>query len=312
MWTILSPTIAVALHYPFGHRETKKSRENMNNRFIIHADLTGKVILITGASQGLGRHFAKLLAKNGALVVATSLKTEMSKLQEVCSEIVSQGGQAIPLDIDMRECNSFDAKVATIIQQVGPIDVLINNAGISYYTKFFDISEKDWDAMMDINLKGAFFLSQAVAKGMVNQKRPGSIINIGSIAGNQAKKYHLPFCVSKAGLHHLTRLMAFELVDYGIRVNAISPGLFPTEHVQEYISSEAGKKFVAQIPLKRPGQYQELDGAILLLASEASSYMSGSIIEVDGGFAMDIFLHEDFEGGKDKQNSFFKASDKRN
>lgn len=280
----------------------------MNNQSIIHADLTGKVALITGASQGLGRHFAKLLAKNGALIVATSLKTEMSKLQEVCSEIASQGGQAIALDIDMREYDNFDAKVATIIQQVGHVDVLINNAGISYYTKFFDISEKDWDAMMDTNLKGMFFLSQAVAKEMVKQKRPGCIVNIGSIAGNQTKKYHLPFCVSKAGVHHLTRIMAFELADYGIRVNAISPGLFPTELVQDYIASEAGKNFIEQIPLKRPGGYQELDGALLLLASNASSYMSGSIIEVDGGFAMNIFLREDFEGGKDQQNSFFKTA----
>ena len=129
------------------------------------------------------------------------------------------------------------------------------------------------------------------------------IINIGSIAGFQSKKYALPFCVSKAGMYHLTRIMAYELVDYGIRVNGISPGLFPTEHVTDYIASEAGKIFIQQIPLKRPGKYQELDGALLLLASDNSSYMTGSIIEIDGGFAIDIFLREDFEG--DKTNAFF-------
>lgn len=140
---------------------------------------------------------------------------------------------------------------------------------------------------------------------MVEKKIAGSIINIGSIAGSQSKKYALPFCVSKAGLHHLTKIMAHELVQYGIRVNTISPGLFPTELVSDYIESEAGKSFIEQIPLKRPGKYKELTGALLLLASDASSYTTGSTIEVDGGFAIDIFLHEDFEDKK--SHSFFKT-----
>lgn len=265
--------------------------------------MSGKVCLITGASQGLGRHFAAVLAEAGAIVVATSLKSEMDKLESLVTEITNKGGKAIAIDIDVTDYGSFNNKIATITQQTNHIDVLINNAGISYYTKFFDINEKDWDSHVNINLKGAFFLSQAVAKQMVDKKILGSIINILSIAGFQSKKYALPFCVSKAGMIHLTKIMAYELLDNGIRVNGISPGLFPTEHVTDYIDSEAGKTFVQQIPLKRPGQYKELNGALLLLASEQSSYMTGSIIEVDGGFSIDIFLKEDFEG--DKTHSFF-------
>ena len=271
--------------------------------------LANKVVLITGASQGLGRHFATVLAKAGALVVATSLKSDMSKLDDLVREITAQGGKAIAMDIDMREYDQFDLKIAAIVKETQHIDILINNAGVSYYSKFFDITERDWDAHLDVNLKGAFFLSQAVAREMARQKHPGNIINIGSIAGNQVKKYALPFCISKAGLHHLTRIMAFELLDMGIRVNAISLGLFPSEHVAEYIATEAGKKFIAQIPLKRPCEYQEIDGALLLLASNTSSYMTGSIIEVDGGFAIDIFLKEDFEDPNQKQNTFFKRQE---
>lgn len=265
--------------------------------------MDGKVCLITGASQGLGRHFASVLANAGATVVVTSLKSEMDQLETLASEIIRKGGKAIALDIDVRNYDQFSNIIANIVKQTKRIDVLINNAGISYYTKFFDISEQDWDTHLNINLKGAFFLAQAVAKQMVDNKIAGSIINIGSIAGFQSKKYALPFCVSKAGIHHLTKIMAYELVDYGIRVNGISPGLFPTEHVVDYIASDAGKIFIQQIPFKRPGKYQELDGAILLLASDNSSYMTGSIIEVDGGFAIDLFLREDFEG--DKTNTFF-------
>ncbi len=265
--------------------------------------MDGKVCLITGASQGLGRHFASVLANAGATVVVTSLKSEMRELETLVSNITKQGGKAIALDIDVREYDQFSKKITDVIKQTKRIDVLINNAGISYYTKFFDIKEQDWDTHLNINLKGPFFLAQAVAKQMIKNKISGSIVNIGSIAGFQSKKYALPFCISKAGMHHLTKIMAYELVDYGIRVNGISPGLFPTEHVVDYISSDAGKIFVQQIPLKRPGKYQELDGAILLLASDNSSYMTGSIIEVDGGFAIDLFLREDFEG--EKTNAFF-------
>ncbi len=265
--------------------------------------MNGKVCLITGASQGLGRHFAVALAEAGATVVATSLKSEMDKLENLVHEITGKGGKAIAIDIDVTDYGSFNDKIAAITKQTGQIDVLVNNAGISYYTKFFDIREKDWDSHLNINLKGAFFLAQAVAKQMVDKKIPGNIINLISTAGFHAKKYHLPFCVSKAGMIHLTKLMAYELLDYGIRVNGISPGLFPTEHVTDYIDSESGKLFVEQIPLKRPGRYHELDGALLLLASEQSSYMTGSIIEVDGGFSIDIFLREDFEG--DKTHAFF-------
>jgi 3-oxoacyl-[acyl-carrier protein] reductase len=266
--------------------------------------LKEKVVLITGASQGIGKHFALTLAKEGAFVVATSLKSELSKLESLATEITQQGGKAIALDLDLRDYANFPEKISTIIKQTKHIDVLINNAGVSYYTNFFDITEKDWDIHIDTNLKGAFFLAQAVSQHMMQQKIAGSIINIGSIAGNQSKKYALPFCVSKAGLHHLTKIMAHELVDYNIRVNTLALGLFPTELTQDYIASEAGKAFIEQIPLKRPGKYEELNGALLLLASEASTYMTGAIVEIDGGFSMDIFLRENFDH---QSNAFFKS-----
>lgn len=267
--------------------------------------MQNKVCLVTGASQGIGRHFASVLAKAGAFVVVTSLSSERPKLDALVKELVDNNGRAIAFDIDLRDCSQFKDKIKNILKQTKRIDVLINNAGVSYYSKFFDTTENDWDAHLDVNLKGAFFLSQTVAKHMVVEKIAGSIINIGSIAGSQAKKYALPFCVSKAGLHHLTKIMAFELANHNIRVNALSLGLFPTELTTDYIASDAGKHFIEQIPLKKPGKFEELNGALLLLASDESSYMTGSIIEVDGGFAIDIFLHEDFE--QDKTNTFFKS-----
>ena len=267
-------------------------------------DLTGKVVLITGAGQGLGRHFSTVLARAGATVVATSIKSEMNLLTDLVDEITKNGGGAFAFDLDLKDTQNFENKINEIISKTEHIDVLINNAGISYYTKFFDIQEKDWDAHLDVNLKGAFFLSKIVAKHMVDNKINGSIVNIGSVAGSQAKKYALPFCVSKAGLHHLTKIMAYELAHHGIRVNCISPGLYPSPRVKDYIESAAGKNMVDQIPLKRPGKYDELNGALLLLASDASSYMTGSIVEVDGGFSIDIFLKEDFENNK--TNEFFK------
>lgn len=271
---------------------------------MIEHSIQNKVCLVTGASQGLGRHFALVLAKAGAFVVVTSLASERSKLDVLVNDIQHQGGKAIAYDIDLRDCSQFNAKINEVIKKTKRIDVLVNNAGVSYYSKFFDVTESDWNAHLDVNLKGAFFLSQAVAKQMVDEKILGNIINIGSIAGNQAKKYALPFCVSKAGLHHLTKIMAFELVECGIRVNAISLGLFPTELTTDYIASDAGKHFIEQIPMKRPGSFEELDAPLLLLASDASSYMTGSIIEVDGGFAIDVFLKEDFEQQK---HPFFKS-----
>ena len=192
-----------------------------------------------------------LLAKAGATVVATSLKSEMDKLENLVTDITKQGGKIIALDIDLRERDQFHTKIADIVKQTQHIDVLINNAGISYYTKFFNINEQDWDTHLDINLKGAFFLAQAVAKHMVDKKISGSIINIGSIAGFQSKKYALPFCVSKAGMHHLTKIMAYELVDYGIRVNGISTVYFPRSTLLIIFPQMLERFLFNKYPLKR-------------------------------------------------------------
>ena len=255
----------------------------------IQANLQGKVALVTGASQGLGRYQAEVLARNGAHVVVAG--RSIDKLKAVASKI---GEKAFPMTLDTTHFDSFDQKIRQIKAQFGSLDILINNAAISSDKDIFGISETDWDSHINTNLKGVFFLSQAVAKHMKTQENGGCIINIAAINGDHVRKNCIPFSVSKAGVIHLTKLMAYELIPYKIRVNAISLGLFASESVQEWLESDPkAQDYLAQIPVKRAGQLQDLDGPILLLTSDASAYMYGTIIKVDGGFAIDRFLDLD-------------------
>lgn len=259
----------------------------------MNVDLTGKIALITGASQGLGAYYAEVLAKNGASVVVSGRSIE--KLNNIVQNISKKGGKASPLILDMTDFGSFDRKVDEILQTHGSIDILINNAAVSIDKELFAISPNDWDLHMNTNLKGLFFLSQSVAKRMKNQENGGNIVNIAAINGDHIRKNCIPFSISKAGVIHLTKAMAYELIDYKIRVNALSLGLFASESISEWLQNDPqAQEYLDRIPVKRAGQLADLEGPILLLVSDAASYMYGTILKVDGGFDIDVFMGIDF------------------
>lgn len=242
--------------------------------------LAGKTVVVTGASGGLGRHFAQTLAVAGAKVMVAARR--MEALDELAAEL-SGGGlmcEAVPLDI------ADTASIADFAPYLATADILVNNAGVARAASALRQSEQDWDAVMDVNLKGLFFLCQRAAAAMKARGAGGSIINIASIAGIRQNVGLAPYGISKAGVIHLTKTLALEFAPLGIRVNAIAPGSFSTEITGDYWQSPAGEATVARIPQGRLGRYEDLDGALLLLASEASAYMTGSVIVVDGGHSV--------------------------
>jgi NAD(P)-dependent dehydrogenase (short-subunit alcohol dehydrogenase family) len=189
------------------------------------------------------------------------------------------------------DLTGFDKKIEQVTHQLGQIDILINNAAITLGKSFFDIEQADWDQQMNTNVKGVFFLSQAVAKSMKERKQGGSIINVAAVNGEKIRKNNIVYGASKAAVIHLTKSMAYELIDYNIRVNAISLGLFASEPVRDFIDTNAkAQDYIARIPAKRVGKLDDLAGPMLLLVSDASSYMYGSVIKVDGGFSIDVFM----------------------
>ncbi len=261
----------------------------MQNNSIISADLSGKVILITGASHGLGAYFSEMLARNNATVIVSGRSQE--KINPVVSKINAQGGKASPLVLDMTDFKVFHKKINEIVDQFGHLDVLVNNAAISKDKGLFDITEEDWDSHFNTNTKGLFLLSQAAALQMKKQKS-GNIVNIAALNGEKVRKNCIVFGASKSAVIHLTKLMAYELIEYNIRVNAISLGLFPSEGVKEWLETDPkAKNYLEQIPMQHEGKFSDLDGPLLLLSSNASEYMTGSILKVDGGFAIDVFMN---------------------
>lgn len=259
---------------------------------MFNTDLKRKVAVVTGASQGLGAYYAEVLSEQGAHVVITARSED--KLHNVAERIRKKGGHVLPIVLDMTDCARFDRVVEEVVQQLGSIDILVNNAAISVDKAMLEVSVSDWDLHMDANLKGLFFLSQAVAKQMKQQKHGGNIVNIAALNGDHVRKNCVPFSVSKAGVIHLTKLMAYELIEHNIRVNALSIGLFASESVQHWLDTDpSAQEYLDRIPAKRAGQLQDVKGPFLLLASNASSYMFGSIVKVDGGFCIDVFLDLD-------------------
>jgi NAD(P)-dependent dehydrogenase (short-subunit alcohol dehydrogenase family) len=244
-------------------------------------DVTGKVALITGASSGLGRHFAEVLAQSGAKVGLAARR--MDALQSVADGITAAGGTAAIARLDVTQSASVNETVASIEAALGPIDILVNNSGVSITKKVLEQTESDWDAVIDVNLKGAFLMATAVARRMQALGRGGSIINIESILSFRQIGSIAPYAASKAGLTQLTRSMAAELARYNIRVNGIAPGYFLTDITRSFFESEAGMAMIRRIPQRRLGEFPDLDGPLLLLASDASRYMTGSTIVVDGG-----------------------------
>ncbi|MEM9045745.1 MAG: SDR family oxidoreductase [Pseudomonadota bacterium] len=237
----------------------------------MHADLSGKRALITGASGGLGRHFAEVLAANGAEVLLAARRTEA--LADAVREI---GDQAQAIALDVLEPASVEAAFA----QVGQVDILVNNAGVTMTKRALEVEDPEWDRILDTNLTGAWRVARAAAGAMSDG---GSLINIASILGLRVSGGVLPYSVSKAGVVQMTKALALEWARLGIRVNALAPGYIETDINRGFFETEAGQALIKRIPQRRLGRMRDLDGPLLLLASDASRFMTGTVVEVDGG-----------------------------
>lgn len=240
-------------------------------------DLSGKTALITGASSGLGTHFARCLGGAGATVVLAARRTD--RLKALQAELEGRNVAATSVELDVQSAES----VGKALDAAGPLDIVVNNAGISIVKPALEMPEKDWDAVVDTNLRGAWLVAQGAAQRWVADGRPGNIVNIASILGLRTIGQVAPYNASKAGLIHLTRALAMEWARHRIRINAICPGYIETEMNSDFWKTPGGRKLIDRIPQRRIGKPEELDGALLLLASEAGSFMTGSVLTVDGG-----------------------------
>jgi 3-oxoacyl-[acyl-carrier protein] reductase len=247
-------------------------------------DVSKEVVFITGASQGLGRQFARLLSAHGAAVVLAARQT--GKLKSLEDEIKAKGGRAAAVEMDVTKHASIGAALDAAEAALGPITVLINNAGIAVEKLAVEQSEADWDAVIGANLKGAYFTATEVARRMIARKQEGNIVNVASVLGLSVVKFLAPYTISKAGIIQATKAMALELAGSRIRVNAIAPGYIDTEINHDFWGTPGGEKLTKRIPQRRVGTESDLDGAIMLLASSASRYMTGSVVTVDGGFLL--------------------------
>lgn len=244
--------------------------------------LANRTALVTGASSGLGEHFAQVLSEAGAHVVLAARR--LDRLEALAEKIERAGGKALPVEMDVTNPESVEAAFVTIKESLGrPCDVIVNNSGLSREGWFTDMSEEDWNLVINTNLSGVWRVAKHGARALKEAGTGGSIINIASITAHRTQMLTTAYCVSKAGVDHMTRQMAIEMARYNVRVNAISPGYYKTAINDDYLDSEAGDKMRKRIPMRRFGAYEELNGALLLLASEAGSYMQGTTIVVDGG-----------------------------
>lgn len=246
-------------------------------------NLEGKHVAVTGASSGFGHHFAGVLADAGAKVSLGARRTD--KIAARVDEINSGAGAAFGAALDVCDKASMSAFIEAAESTFGPIDTLINNAGIEAGAKTYTmIEEDDWDAVMDTNLKSAWLMSKLYTERVVaNGQSSGNIINVSSITDTRTIKGQFPYAVSKGGLTRMTEVLALEAPRYGIRVNALAPGYILTDVSRILLESEQSPEFMKGIPMRRYGEFEDLDGPLLLLASDASSYMNGSILVVDGG-----------------------------
>ncbi len=247
-------------------------------------DVSHEVILVTGASQGLGRQFARVLSARGAAVVLAARQAD--KLKSLEEEIRGKGGRAAAVAMDVTDTASISRAIDSAEAALGPISVLINNAGIAVEKLAVDQTEADFDAVINANLKGAYFTATEVARRMIARQQEGNIVNIASVLGFGVMKFVSPYTISKAGLVQATKAMALELAANRIRVNALAPGYIDTDLNHAFWSTPSGEKLIKRIPQRHVGAESDLDGAILLLASNASRYMTGSVVTVDGGFLL--------------------------
>lgn len=253
---------------------------NATDRF----SLKGKTALVTGAGSGFGAHFASVLAGAGAKVACAARRAD--RLDAVVKGLRANGATAFAQVMDISDRASINAGFDAIEKALGDVDIVVNNAGQSAPAPFPDMTEEQWQSVLDVNLSGAFRVSQEMARRAIAHKHGGSIVNVASIMGMLAKPWFANYGTTKAALIQLTKHMAMDLLPHGIRVNALAPGFFSTEMTSWYFETDAGKAEVAALPAARLGRFDELDGPLLLLASDAGSYMNGAVIPVDYGHAV--------------------------
>jgi NAD(P)-dependent dehydrogenase (short-subunit alcohol dehydrogenase family) len=255
----------------------------------MRTNLKEKIALVTGASSGLGACFARVLAANGALVVLAARRVE--RLKDLRAEIEAAGGAAHVVALDVTDLASVQAAIEHTEAAVGPIDILVNNSGVSTLQRLTDVTPADYDYVFETNVKGAFFVAQAVAQRMIGRAREqsdfhGRIVNIASVAGLRVLAQIGVYCMSKAAVVQMTKAQALEWGRYGINVNAICPGYIRTEINDDYWETEGGQKLVQMLPRRRVGQPADLDGLLLLLVAEESQFINGAVITADDGLSV--------------------------
>ncbi len=255
----------------------------------MRTNLKEKIALVTGASSGLGARFARVLAANGALVVLAARREE--RLKDLRAEIEAAGGEADVVTMDVTDHESVNTAVAKVEDENGPIDILVNNSGVSTTQRLTDVEPVDFDYVFSTNVKGAFFVAQAVARRMIarSKQQPdfrGRIVNIASVAGLRVVPQIGVYAMSKAAVVQMTRAQALEWGRYGINVNAICPGYIRTEINEEHWDTEAGKKLIQMLPRRRVGNPEDLDGVLLLVVADESQFINGAIIAADDGLSV--------------------------
>lgn len=243
--------------------------------------VAGQVALVTGASSGLGRHFALTLASRGATVIAAARRVD--RLEELVADIATAGGRAHAVALDVTDAASVREAFAQAARVAGVPAIVVNNAGIAEAGAALELPGDQWRAVMDTNLDGAFRVAQAAAQAMVAAKTGGSIVNIASVLAFRVGANLAAYAAAKAGLMHATRALALEWARHGIRVNAIAPGYILTDMNRDFFATEAGQAMVKRIPQRRIGAPSDLDGPLLLLASRAGAFMTGTVVVADGG-----------------------------
>jgi NAD(P)-dependent dehydrogenase (short-subunit alcohol dehydrogenase family) len=243
--------------------------------------LAGRVALVTGASGGLGRHFGRVLHEAGASVALAARRPDA-----VAADAAALGDRAMAVALDVTDAGSIATALDAVQARFGTCDLLVNNAGIAATAPFLDHKAEDWDAVMDVDLRGAFVVAQAAAKRMVAAGTGGAIVNIASILGARVIPGVASYSAAKAGLVQLTRQMAVELARHRIRVNALAPGYVATDINRDFFASDPGQAVIKRIPQRRLGTVDDLTGPLLLLASGAGAHMTGSVVTVDGGHSV--------------------------
>ncbi|HWM46150.1 MAG TPA: SDR family NAD(P)-dependent oxidoreductase [Xanthobacteraceae bacterium] len=243
--------------------------------------LAGRVALVTGASSGLGARFAQVLAANGAAVAMLARRRE--RLDDLQRTIAGAGGRAVAIEADVTDRAAMARAFDQAEQAFGTVTILVNNAGIAHSTRALDLTEAEYRRVLDTNLDSVFFTAQEAARRMIAANARGAIVNIASVLGLDVAKGTAAYAIAKAGVIQMTRALALELAFKGVRVNAIAPGWFVTEINRDYLTSEAGGKLTRDIPMGRFGKDGDLDGPLLLLASDAGAYVTGATLVVDGG-----------------------------